>query len=107
MSGRTFKHQPRASKEGWTNAHEHLIHLYVAFGLKSEGTALLKHTKLISNKCAFPDTLAYYARDRKQGYLQKKGKRDIDRARVQFTADLPGLPVQRYHHVTRQKSKRN
>ena len=48
MSGRTFKHQPRASKEGWTNAHEHLIHLYVAFGLKSEGTALLKHTKLIS-----------------------------------------------------------
>ena len=74
MSGRTFKHQPRASKEGWTNAHEHLIHLYVAFGLKSEGTALLKHTKLISNKCAFPDTLAYYARDRKQGYLRKKAR---------------------------------
>ena len=74
MSGRTFKHQPRASKEGWTNAHEHLIHLYVAFGLKSEGTALLKHTKLISNKSAFPDTLAYYARDRKQGYLRKKAR---------------------------------
>ena len=74
MSGRTFKHQPRASKEGWTNAHEHLIHLYVAFGLKSEGAALLKHTKLISNKCAFPDTLAYYARDRKQGYLRKKAR---------------------------------
>jgi len=74
MPGRSYIRQPCACKEGWTDAHEHLIHLYIAFSLKSEATALFHDTKLISDDCAFPDTLCYYAHDRTYAHLQKKGR---------------------------------
>jgi len=69
MPGR--KWQPRVCKDGWTDAHEPLIHLYAVFGLKSEAAALLDDTKLISDDDAFPPSLCFYTRDRTYSQMRK------------------------------------
>ena len=56
--------QQRVCREGWTDAHDSLIKLYVASGLKRELTELFEDTKLTSNGDAYPPSLCNYARDR-------------------------------------------
>lgn len=72
--------QPRTCKKGWTNAHDKLVELHVAYsnrdsdGKKAEFLQLIHASKLISNADAFPPSLRNYAADRKHSHTVRKRK---------------------------------